>query len=334
MSRRRYPDIDLAKGLAIALVVFGHVVARQPPAGNEWYVVAKRLVYEFHMPFFMFLSGAVFQATWTPLTGLGAYGAWAAKKARRLVPGFVLFSLLIWGGKTVASLFLHVDNAPSEGAAALLRIFLEPAASVAGSLWYVYVLLELQLAFPLLLAGTGGRLPAVIAIAAALHAASLACDLPQLFAIDRFCEYALFFALGFVYVRHYDALASLFRAKRWGFAALFALSFAALVPWSDAGAKTVIGLCSIPALLGLVGSLGPGRARDALHRLGEYTFSIYLMNTIAIGLAKGVLLKALPWDHGNFLLFFPVLFAAGLVGPVLLHRLVLVRVPALARITK
>jgi fucose 4-O-acetylase-like acetyltransferase len=322
----------MAKGLAIALVVFGHVVAREAPAGNDWYVVAKRLVYQFHMPFFMFLSGAVFQATYVPIEGFASYRRYAARKASRLVPGFVLFSLLIWAGKAGASHFFHVDNAQSGGLDALLRIFTDPAISVAGSLWYVYVLLELQLVFPLLLALAG--VAAVIAIAAALHVVSLAVDLPTLFAIDRFFEFALFFSLGFAWIRRYDALTALVSRRALLFGGLFALSFVSIEIWPEAGSKTLIGLCSIPALFALVASIPAGRARSALLLLGEYTFSIYLMNTIAIGFTKGVMLKLLPWDGANFLLFFPTLLAVGLVGPVLLHRWVLVRVPALARITK
>ncbi len=57
MERRA--DIDSAKGLAILLVVFGHLVARADPAGVTWYEPLRRAVYAFHMPFFLYLSGLV-----------------------------------------------------------------------------------------------------------------------------------------------------------------------------------------------------------------------------------------------------------------------------------
>ena len=53
----RRTDIDRAKGLAILLVVFGHIVARADPAGVDWYEPLRRAVYAFHMPFFFYLSG-------------------------------------------------------------------------------------------------------------------------------------------------------------------------------------------------------------------------------------------------------------------------------------
>ena len=55
----RRQDIDRAKGLAILLVVFGHIVARSDPLNVNWYEPLRRAVYAFHMPFFLYLSGIV-----------------------------------------------------------------------------------------------------------------------------------------------------------------------------------------------------------------------------------------------------------------------------------
>ena len=52
-------DVGRAKGLGIILVVVGHLAARQIPEGNEWYRLLKLGIYQFHMPFFMYLSGLV-----------------------------------------------------------------------------------------------------------------------------------------------------------------------------------------------------------------------------------------------------------------------------------
>ncbi len=324
----------MAKGLAIFLVVLGHLVARDPPLGNAWYVEGKELLYKFHMPFFMFLSGAVFQATYAPLESVAAYRHYVSKKAARLVPGFLLFSLLIWAGKAVGSHFFRVDNLQSDAIDALLRVVAMPATSVAGSLWYVYVLLQFQVIFPLVLNLFRKSLPAVLALTIALHIISLSFQMTQLFAIDRFFEYALFFSLGFVFIAHYEAIVAFVLDHVLLAYALFALSFLTILLWPDDRSKTVIGLCSLPALYAFVVSFRSSRARMVLLTLGAYTFSIYLMNTLFIGITKGVLLKLLPWDGANFLLFFPALLAAGVIGPVLLHRHVLTRIPYLGRITK
>ena len=58
--KERLLGIDAARGLAILLVVIGHVVARDMPAGNEWYAQLKDTIYLFHMPLFMVLTGMTF----------------------------------------------------------------------------------------------------------------------------------------------------------------------------------------------------------------------------------------------------------------------------------
>lgn len=62
---QRIDYIDVMKGLAIFYVVIGHVLAW---AYNDWYsatqhnfvgVIAWKIIYSFHMPLFMFVSGYV-----------------------------------------------------------------------------------------------------------------------------------------------------------------------------------------------------------------------------------------------------------------------------------
>ena len=88
-------------------------------------------------------------------------------------------------------------------------------------------------------------------------------------------------------------------------------------------------LC-IPALHGLMRRYGFAHS-SVLLRLGSYSFAIYLLNTIFIGLTKGALLKLVPWDGRYFFIFLPILLAVGLMGPILIREMALRRVPALAR---
>ncbi|MCC6481130.1 MAG: hypothetical protein IT554_01805 [Sphingomonadaceae bacterium] len=70
-----------------------------------------------------------------------------------------------------------------------------------------------------------------------------------------------------------------------------------------------------------------------LDVLGRYSFPIYLLNTIAIGLAKGILLLVMPWDGLNFLIFLPVLLLSGIIGPIVAKVLIFRPVPYLDKIT-
>ena len=333
MAAARWHDIDLAKGLAIFLVVLGHVVAREAPAGADWYVTLKFLIYKFHMPFFMCLSGAVYGLTERPLTSFGDYGATVRKRFVRLVPGFALFGVLIWLAKMVASQVMHVDNVQT-GFEALARIALRPADSVAASLWYIYVLFAFYLIFPILLLAVRRSSAGILAVGVALHGLGLWLPLPHWFAVDRICEYALPFAIGIVFARNRDVWAEAITERSLFWVGLFAASFLSILVWPGPLSKTLIGLASIPALYACAAALRSPGDRRVLETLGAYTFTIYLMNTLFIGFTKGVMLRVHPWDGNAFLVFLPVLLAAGVVGPILAHRWVLSRIPVLGGITK
>ncbi|HKM62254.1 MAG TPA: acyltransferase family protein [Acidisphaera sp.] len=107
------------EGLAIVLVVFGHLVARQDPLGVSWYESARVLIYLFHMPFFMYLSGYVAGLRPVPETFAG-WGGLVRRRAVRLLLPFAAFGLLIVLAKLGLAGLVPVDNAP-DGIGAGLR---------------------------------------------------------------------------------------------------------------------------------------------------------------------------------------------------------------------
>lgn len=331
-ERRRLVEVDRVTGFAIFLVVVGHVVAREPPADAEWYVRLKLGIYLFHMPLFMFLSGVVFQHTRNPIATPTDYRAWATKKIARLAPGFFLIGSAIVVGKSLARGFLHVDNARTEDVGqGFLQLLVDPTSSAAGSLWYIYVLLELYLLFPLLLAACRENRLVVSLIVVSLHAFHLLGEPPTLFAFHEVCEFSLYFWGGVIACTRYDRALSRVRQLGALFVVLFAISFGCilLLPWKQS--TTVVGLLSIPAMFWLVGH-NRGRLGAWCAYLAGYTFVIYLLNTIVIGVTKGLMLKLLPWDGVNFFLYFAVLLAAGVAAPILAYRWVFARNGTLARI--
>ncbi len=333
MSKQRLEELDLAKGLAIFLVVLGHVVTGRYPVGNEWYGILQMLVYEFHMPFFMLLSGAVFQVTFRP-GGMASTWKFISSRTWRLLPAFVIFSVVIWAGKHLAAQFQVVDNFDARGWGELAEIYVSPTTSVARSLWYIYVLLELYALFAIVLMASAGRLLPAVLLAVAMRALYHFTEVPPTFGANSLCEYAIFFVLGVAFARAYHRLMPLFRENSLAFYGIFAASFLSMLVLPHYWAKGLVGLASVPACLAFASSFTSGRDKRALLLLGEYTFTIYLMNTLFIGFAKGMLLQFLPWDGRYFLLHFFVLLTAGVFGPILLHRLVFTRIPPLARITK
>ena len=95
----------------------------------------------------------------------------------------------------------------------------------------------------------------------------------------------------------------------------------------------VCGLLCIPALHGLIRR--PPLARlDWPVTLGRYAMVIYLFNTLAIGAAKALLIRAgIPYTADWFTVHLVVAMLAGVAIPVLLKRLVLRHLPVLDRMT-
>jgi len=338
MSTTRLQDIDCAKGLAITLVVAGHIVAGAPPADNEWYTVFKQSVYLFHMPFFMFLSGLVMGHCYRPVTSWIDYRRYVWGKFVRLVPAYLLFGLVVLIGKLAVSQFMFVDNAPEGLLKGLFNMLCYPTASAGRSLWYIYVLFAYYLAYPGFMMLTGGRPIRLLPIALVLYFVPLS----SLFLANGIGQYLPFVLLGAWAGQDYPKYAAAVDRNVTLTVSLFLAYVVVFMlpdrvhpgPATIANApKLALGLLSIPAIHGLI-RMALGSHSKWLLTLGTYTFPIYLLNTITIGLTKGIMLKLLPWDGLNFLVYVPILMAGGLVLPILIRERLFAKIPALYAITK
>jgi fucose 4-O-acetylase-like acetyltransferase len=302
-------DIDAARGIAIFLVVLGHVVATDMPQGNTWYEVLKELIYRFHMPLFMTLTGISFALSLPTFASWRDVLAYSLTKAQRLIVPYLVFGFLILAGKLVASRFMHVDNVPQGTLADVLRLLVSPGASAAGFLWFIYVLAVYFMLVPALFFVMGRR-PVLLLL---LGVGAQAFEWPALFMLNRVAEYLPFYAGGmilWVCRARWSAISGLWAA---GFWLLFIALLTVAIPWSIP--KWLLGAVSVPATLAL--TQRAGETFSAFWAwVGQRSMSIYLMNTIAIGLTKALLLKLMPWHGISFLLFFPLLTLAGVGVPL------------------
>ena len=321
-------DITIAKGLGIFLVVLGHVVTGEPPKGNDWYGVMRTALYAFHMPFFIYLSGFIFFYTASHLKAWQGFWLFAGRRAERLLVPFALFGLIIVVGKHVASSFIHVDNLAPNFVTDLVNLFWNTGESAAKSVWYVFVLFEMTLFAVIAMRVVKSPLFWFL-VAVPL---SIAPMVPVLY-LDRFFLYLPYFFVGGMAVTHWEKWGRMMDRGLWLWFILFA---AAIVATRIAGiyhlSLIACGLASIPALHGLC-RLPSVQKVQWLDLLGRYSFPIYLLNTVCIGVAKGVLLLVMPWDGTNFLVFLPVLLVAGIVGPIAVKYLIFRRSAYLDKIT-
>ena len=334
-ARPRLLDIDRAKGLAIFLVVLGHLSREVTPA-TAWYMALKDALYQFHMPFFMCLSGVTMYMSYKHIEGARAYLDYVRAKFLRLMPAFFLFGILVLLGKELASNFVPVDNMHADLASGAWLILTRPITSSAGFLWYIYTLFLFYAAMPLLMRIGAASPLYLLPLAAALHFVPLDKAVADWFMFSQFAEYLLYLVAGFCIARYYDAWAQVLdRFGMWfiaGFAGLLG-AFVAFGPATLFGSKTVLGLAAIPALHALVRF--PWAERGGwLARLGAFSFTIYLFNLLFVGLVKGVATRLLGADDAWFPLLALAMLLSGLLLPMILSNGVLQRVPWLDRITR
>ena len=317
------------------LVVFGHLVARQDPAGVQWYEPLRRAVYAFHMPLFLYLSGLVAVYSGFLRHGRAAFWPLARARAQRLLVPFFGLGVLIVLGKCAAAGLVHVDNAPAGVWAGLRALLWDTGHSPALSIWYLFVLFVVSLGTVLALDGRPARLPWLLMVSLAVFWLPL----PERMYLDRVGMFAPFFLLG---------AAAGFAGARWDkvmdriWPWAMIMFGACLVTIVVCGAESrfeakvnllLVGMISFPAIHGLLRCSWFIPLQKLFLLLGRYCFMIYLFNTLFIGLAKGGLLLAWSWDGPHFLPFACVLMCAGLMGPVALKRYAFRRVKFLDRMT-
>ncbi len=313
----RLDEIDKLKGFAIFLVVLGHIVARENPANNDWYAELKSTIYLFHMPLFMFLSGLILAYARKPIDSFGDYLRHVKSKFYRLMPAYLLFSLVVFVGKMAMGSVMHVDNSVGS----LLDYFdvlTNPLGSYCAYLWYIYVLFIFYAIAPLVYYLTRYQIHLCLPVCLMLHFV----ELPGLCALSSLGEYAFVFFLGCVAGDHYNSYSKWI--SRYG--AAFVTPFLVVLYFATAWGvpKFAMGLLAIPACQALV-SMKLADSWGFLKTLSTFTFPIYLMNTLFIGLTKGVLFKFTTWDGYNFLWFAPLLLLAGVLGPIIAQELVIRR---------
>ncbi|MCJ2180039.1 acyltransferase family protein [Novosphingobium album (ex Hu et al. 2023)] len=338
-TRPRLDDLTRCKGLGIILVVIGHLLVAPAPPGAEWFFVLRTAIYSFHMPFFLFVSGFLFYYTGGDRKALADPGGYLVQRAYRLLVPFALFGLLL-----VAASFVVEGEARSVtstgGLPALLRAFLTYAAdslifhtteSPAQFLWYVAVLFEL-IALAVVLRPILPHPLHLAIIFIPLMPLVTTPDLDFLY-LNRLFVYGGFFFVG--------GLAAT-EAERWN-----RMVDNYLIPAAIAFAIVLIstrllriyyisilscGLASLALLHGLCRRNWP-RFNRAMQWIGEYSFVIYLLNTLFIFSSKFVLDRFLTWNGPFFLVYLMIMLPCALFGPILVKTIIFRRMPFLDRMT-
>lgn len=317
-------DVTLAKGVGIFLVVLGHIVPSGSLAGNDWFFVISNIIYMFHMPFFMAISGYVFLRGDRLVELYGRYPAFIVKQFKRLIVPFIAMGLFVLFGKMIAQHFLHVDKVPESFAEGLKGLFYETWHSPSTFIWYIYVLFVYQVFFVFFCRFMGRENYLIYAFFLAMVLYIL--PSVQYFYLDKLMPFFIFFVYGGVlrfyrvqYLNLIDRYSYLF-AFAFGFS-LFWLYDPSLPEYTYV--KLIAGGFSVPALHALCRIVMSHKnlAYRMIYVLGVFSYSIYLFNTICIGVLKAFMFKFVNWHGMNFLFFAPILVFGGIIGPMIIATL-------------
>lgn len=323
----RLADIDIAKGVAIVMVVAGHVVARDyRPAGNEWFLDFRTALYHFHMSFFFYLAGYIYGTA-----RVEQYGQRMRRAFERMLPAYLFVAVLAFAAKLGLVAFVPVDRPIRSFWSDWVGMLLYPTSGFITFVWFIVALLQIYVLMFAVARWIPGRRCLWLALASGAHLAAAAGWVTELFAWHQVARYWLLFLLGQWAMVHRESTIIWMR-RSWPL--WFAALGAALVALPPQLLFSVPALLSIPALHGLslwIADHRP-RMRDALAWLGGASWPIYLFNAFAIGAVKAVILITFGWDGPRFLIALPLLLAGGLLLPVLAQRCLFSRVPWLDRI--
>jgi fucose 4-O-acetylase-like acetyltransferase len=308
MTSSRSLWIDVARGIGIVLVVYGHVLRGFVSRGliaAPWAKLHDSVLYAFHMPLFFFLSGLLIER------GLRKGRiAFVFDKLPTIVWPYLVWSVV----QTVLAHYFSPGTPTDVGLAALLRIYAHPIAEY----WFLYALILCQI----LIAVTGTRRWLLLLISA-IGLSGAAMPIPTMGAIAL--GYFPFVAAGMII-----APAILNTAKGTGRGIMFAITLAAIgvflaaFPFRSALVTTPLATIwsSAIAFIGITIVIGVSIfARQWLTWLapiGRASMAIYLLHTIFVAAARMVAL-ALDVSVGAPLVVALTLF--GLAAPMALYAL-------------
>jgi len=159
MNRPITPQISkaiyFAKGFAVVLVVIGHN-SLFPGIPHYWYDLRK-IIFSFHMPLFMFLSGYLAMPNiYSASISFDAYKINAKKKFFRLMLPYITISCVMLILKLVSQQFFTIPLPISLDS--LNSFFLRPLGGFNSLLWFIYSLYLINLIAPVFVRITNNSL--------------------------------------------------------------------------------------------------------------------------------------------------------------------------------
>jgi fucose 4-O-acetylase-like acetyltransferase len=312
--RERLKEIDIASGITISLVVFGHMLMLKDE-GIIWYVFIRDFIYQFHMEVFFFLTGFLFFHTKDIHDKSFSNWKYFTIRVKKFAPPYIFFSLLYYVFELLRApvKVAFLQGLPMD----LYRTFFQPIDSYPTFLWFIYVLLLYYLTVPWLIRLFRGRF---IWVLIALSAVLLFIPLPKFLSINLYARYLIYYLLGYLYSVYRTTINGYLKVTGpvllLCFFGLFGLKFIK-IPVND----ILVSLTAIPAILYISRLMASGK--NIFTGIGQSTYPIYLQNTTIIGTEYHVLKYLVKIEHTTFQYFIPLFFLSAILIPMYLKYIII-----------
>ncbi len=317
MSKKRLIDIDIAIGISIILVVYGHLLFNE--SLPIWYVKSRLIIYKFHMPLFMFFSGFLISYTYKPIKNWNEYRIFVIKKAKKFIPPYLFFSLFFIGFEFLSNNYsfklLKHD---------ILDTLLYPSKSPAGFLWYIFVLFQYYLILPLLKKIVSKSLIIALAISVLLQIFNSV----EILNVNLFSFYLIFIVLGIIATEYLSIYMTII--VKYGFLLTLIFALVILINIYLDIPKIIMGILSIPSIHYISTVMLKTKLKNILIKVGRHSFYIYLMNTLVTGFLYLLLIKVFKLSFSFIILF--LLFVCGVFLPIFIYKKIIKKTPLINKI--
>ena len=311
-------EINVLSGIAIFTVVIGHLSFLNDIV---LYIFLRNLIYSFHMPLFMAISGYLFSRfSRKKIYDFKSYKKFIIKKFFRFVPPYVFLVSFIFVLKIMASNIFQLKHPVSYEA--FLMMFVNPMfGGFVVHLWFVYALFIIFLLYPLL-----EKVFAKIDIRLRLAIYCLLATIPmtKVCCLNFVFHYMPYFHLGAMLVGYKinvkDKLANMLFVSFLLFAcaSVCQLKFDFIYLNSFWSITQAFAGSLFVTLFAILVSKKDNPVAFFFFLVGSYSFEIYLLHTVGSEIfGYGIMLFKFPALHRSIIifigstifgLFFPILF--------------------------
>lgn len=318
--KARYPWVDYAKGIAIILVVYRHMLGGYENAGveiAEYFTLAQQSVYNFRMPLFFMLSGMFVRKSLVKRT---------TQQFVTYKLNTIMYPYVIWATiqLSIQVLFSHYTNHPRQ-LSDFLNILYAPREL--DQFWFLYTIFNITVIYALLYIYAHLKTIGQLALSAVFYFISTMPFVQDIGLLQDTLQYYLYFALGSysAEVILNDRYRSIFSSP-WLLAGLFPVFLVSQWYWiqhqdlrtSQPLLFAVIAIVGSAFILNVAFILGKSQIAGFLRVIGRHSLYIYIMHVIFIGFTRTLLLNLLGIT--NIAVLLPISMVVGTVFPVVFYQ--------------